>query len=768
MTTPQKKEAGTAHGSGQKRRTKGSAKSQGEFSRRAASKDAPHSLHDAALAYVEKGWTLVPVRDKRPMGDAWNTRTTMRNATEVQRRLRGHRTANGIGVLLAESGLCSFDPDDLQRTREGLAELGIDVDEVLESGWRVDSGKPNSARVLFALPKGAPLEWKTLRIRKPRSEWKADKHGVLHQRTAIVFELRAKSPNLQDVLPPSVHPSGSVYSAPPLPRRMPVLRGPLLALWRRWQADPKKVEAELFDAFCVPKEDRIASLTGRPGKLDFPSAARVPYNDANSVEDVLARHGYQQHGGGRWVHPGAGGAPGCRPIPDKDGLWHSANGGDPLCGTFDAWIAHVVLDHDGDLQAAEKTWYSEHPKGSEFAPIEDDDDEPASTQRQFSLHFGTEVVEDEMDYLVEPVLPLGLVVAIYGPGGTGKSSLCGTLAAAASTGSPIPGLRDAEHAPYEKGSTLWLSSEEPQTWITSRHLKCGGEPGSIVIPKIDVLEQDKAGRALRTSYDLERDLRGTIEQANEELAQRKLPPVRLVVLDTAVALVRWGKERSPNNDDAVKGVMMWLGSIAAALRCCIVVIGHTNKDYRAPSAAYRVAGAGAWVTSSRLPMFAERDENNGERLLLSSIRNSTGPEFACNYWLREVHTLRRMQTQRLPDGTPVRTSLQGVERFGPMAWTHEAIRALRQSFAPVADPAEEDEAKPAKKSKREQVVEWIVARAEEHGSCRRSDLPTVLALSSGADWTHVENELSRRGVSRVGRSGSGVLYWSAEARELLA
>jgi hypothetical protein len=353
--------------------------SRASYGRAAALTNLP-ALRKAARGYVAKGWALVPVRNKRPMGDDWNTATAMHDAAGIAQHLGPGTKANGVGVLLGKSKLCSFDADDLDRTRAGLAKLGIDADAVLDSGWHVQSGKPNSARALFSLPKkGAALRWMRLRVRRPREQWKTDADGAMHPTNDIVFELRAGSPNLQDVLPPSLHTSGTTYKAPALPERLPVLAGPLVELWRRWQADPKGVEAELFEAFGVPVGDRVPSLSGEPGKLDFPSSVRVPYNAANSVETILLRNGYAEDGTGRYAHPGATGSPGCMPLEAKDDLWHSHNGGDPLHGTFDAWCAHVVLDHDGNQQAAEAAWYAEHPKGSEFAAIEgedDDDDDP--------------------------------------------------------------------------------------------------------------------------------------------------------------------------------------------------------------------------------------------------------------------------------------------------------------------------------------------------------------------------------------------------------
>ncbi len=190
-----------------------------------------------------------------------------------------------------------------------------------------------------------------------------------------------------------------------------------------------------------------------------------------------------------------------------------------------------------------------------------------------------------MDFVIEPFLPL-LVVGLYGGPGASKSSLAATFAAIASTGAPYPGLRDAADGPYMQGSTLWVSSEESNSWIVNRFLKAGGRPGTIVVPEVTVLERGRDMHPVRTSFDAEQDLLPAIEQANKELASKKLPPVRFVVLDTIVALVRWGdggnKQKNPNSDEAVKNVVWALERIAREKQCCIAMVGHTNKDYRAP------------------------------------------------------------------------------------------------------------------------------------------------------------------------------------------
>ena len=83
---------------------------------------------------------------------------------------------------------------------------------------------------------------------------------------------------------------------------------------------------------------------------------RVSFNGQNDVVEILERHDYKAHARARWAPPNSSGAPGIRLLPGKVDLWQSDHASDPLQGTFDAWTAFVVLDHNGELAAAEAEW----------------------------------------------------------------------------------------------------------------------------------------------------------------------------------------------------------------------------------------------------------------------------------------------------------------------------------------------------------------------------------------------------------------------------
>ena len=273
---------------------------------------------------------------KQPVGDGWN------NAPVT----RVHEGAGGYGLILAMNGLCSVDVDTEDRCREGLARCGFDLQAIRASGIHTSSTRPKSGgRVTFRLPPGSPARWLRFASRD--------------KAVGTILELRAESPNLQDSLPGTTYyskdGSGPWVQAYAGPFTMDFADAPpadLLAWWERMSID---VEFYREQQVLFVGADAQLAISSGDGKLAYTSSFRASFNERHRVEDILVKHDYTMERNGRYAPATATGAASVRPIPGKDDLWQSDHQSDPLCGTFDAWSAYVVLEHGGALHVAEAT-----------------------------------------------------------------------------------------------------------------------------------------------------------------------------------------------------------------------------------------------------------------------------------------------------------------------------------------------------------------------------------------------------------------------------
>lgn len=274
---------------------------------------------------------------KQPEGDGWNQKPINQFDS----------SATGYGVLLASNGLCSIDPDNADKSAEMLKGFGFDLDALLDAGVRSISTRPQSGgRAVFKAP--------------------ADVRKVLFafKECGVVLELRAFSPNLQDVVPGLVYQDKNgelrtqTYASARRLDDAPELPADFLNWWRRMSTDFDFLRAQKQKAGEILRLAPNLSVSSADGKtLAFKSSMRGSYNEANEVPEILIRHGYTSDSDHqRFAPPTATGLPGVRPIPGRDGLWQSDHASDPLSGTFDAWAAFVVLDHKGNLGAAEDEW----------------------------------------------------------------------------------------------------------------------------------------------------------------------------------------------------------------------------------------------------------------------------------------------------------------------------------------------------------------------------------------------------------------------------
>jgi len=231
-----------------------------------------------------------------------------------------------------------------------------------------------------------------------------------------------------------------------------------------------------------------------------------------------------------------------------------------------------------------------------------------------------------LQYLVDPFLPSGCVVGFFGRGSTAKSSLVATL------GAQISG----------EASTLWISVEEPNDWIRVRHMKIGGDEGTLFVVTAVANKSDTHGRVTGSNFDVYEHLETAIQKAKRGADTMYIPPrpLKLVVLDTAVGLTGWRKGESPNDDASVKKLLAYLQVLAERYDVTIAIIGHSNKgkhEYFADT----VAGASAWTNSPRLSFVHARDIREEHANVMRVAKTNLTTRFTTLYNTEPVHTLHR-------------------------------------------------------------------------------------------------------------------------------
>lgn len=322
---------------------------------------------EPARELLKAGMRLVQLKEntKQPIGRAWNKPEHF--VQKIDDR------ASGYGVPLAANQLVSIDPDNIVEATIGLGGCGFDLSQVMAAGVRTLSTRPGSGGRSTFVDAGG-LRWLKFRTRD-----------------GIALELRAASANLQDCVPGLVYETrdgvectqtyvGMLTHADVVELDIQLPAG-FLEWWRRMSSDPEYY-LEQQRLFCEALGAELVADYSTHKELPFASGFRGEFNRENDVAEMLERNGYERAGEARFLAPNATGSAGVRLIPGRDGLWNSAHGSDPLHGNFDAWMVYVLLEHDGDVKAAEEAWID--GRGG-LVMFEDLEPEPVATPISMTL-----------------------------------------------------------------------------------------------------------------------------------------------------------------------------------------------------------------------------------------------------------------------------------------------------------------------------------------------------------------------------------------------
>jgi len=204
-----------------------------------------------------------------------------------------------------------------------------------------------------------------------------------------------------------------------------------------------------------------------------------------------------------------------------------------------------------------------------------------------------------VQWLWHPYIPFGKLSIIQGDPGEGKTTLALRLAAACSTGIPLPGME-----PMEPFNVIYQSAEDGM--------------GDTIKPRL-----------MEAGADLERVLSIVEEKKQLSLLDERIEKAirehnaRLMILDPIQGYI--GSRVDINRANEIRTVLKSVSSVAERTGCAIVLIGHLNKA-SGSSSAYRGLGSIDFRAAARSVLLIGRLKKDPNVRVIVHDKSSLAPE----------------------------------------------------------------------------------------------------------------------------------------------
>jgi hypothetical protein len=283
-------------------------------------------------------------------------------------------------------------------------------------------------------------------------------------------------------------------------------------------------------------------------------------------------------------------------------------------------------------------------------------------------------------------VPFGAISLLSGDPGIGKSTLAATIAAAVSSGLPLPGS-----AFTERGAVLILEAEDSVERTLIPRLKAAG----ATTRHCHVLREPEL-------IDLATGI-GALERSVVEVS------AKLLVIDPLMAFLGSGVDAYRDQD--VRRVLSPLRAMAERTGAAVLILRHLNKA-SGQSAAYRGGGSIGIGAAARAEMLAGRAPRDESLCLLAQIKSTLGkpPPILAYRIVEEPNEMVRLVWEDAPSGLGVADVLSAPSEPADSS----ALKDAEAWLADLLAIGEVASTEVVKRSKAEGISERTLRRAKHN------------------------------------------------------
>lgn len=210
--------------------------------------------------------------------------------------------------------------------------------------------------------------------------------------------------------------------------------------------------------------------------------------------------------------------------------------------------------------------------------------------------------EDNTRFLWFPFLPVGDYSVLMAEGGTGKTVLCCGLAAAVSTGKPLPG----EEFDRKPGNTLIISAEDRGEVLKKRLVNSGAD-----LTKVFILDcSDSIGMDFTENYA---EFKATV--------QAHCPA--LVIVDPWHGFL--GDGVNIDRVNVMRPVLQKLAHLAKECQCAMILVSHVNKRSQGENVNNAAQGSADFINAARSAFRVIFDGDNENSRILVHTKSNYAP-----------------------------------------------------------------------------------------------------------------------------------------------